>query len=73
MVHVAGKYVMIRIPEGGARTRDGTLLAEHSYYVQAHQVDEFALLYAVTRIQEIASASPHIIHNYQAVIDNLPF
>jgi hypothetical protein len=63
LIHVAGKYNIVRIGEGGGSTRDGTKLPENSFHIHQDTTDVFALAYAVQKIQNNAAASKHILHS----------
>ena len=71
LIHVAGKYVFIRIREGAA-TRDGTKLEPNTFHCQDHYPDEFGIPFTVIEIQGIAAASDHLLHQYDVIIDKLP-
>jgi len=78
LIHVARKYVIVRVSPEGDTTRDGTALTPHSFYPMSGgltfaSADAFALFYAVSRIQGIASASRYVRYNYNHLLDNIPF
>lgn len=71
LIHVAGKYLLIRVGEG-ATTRDGIKIEAGTYHPQAHKVDEFGIPFAVTHIQEIATSANQVIFSYGNILDKLP-
>ena len=71
LIHVAGKYLLIRVGEG-TTTRDGTKIEANTYHPQISKVDEFGIPYAVTRIQQIATAANQVIFSYANLLDKLP-
>jgi len=73
LIHVAGKYNVVKIGKGNGRTRDGTVLAEHTFHAQPDQTDVFALAYAVQNIQKNAAAARHVLFTYDAILDAIPF
>jgi hypothetical protein len=73
LIHVAGKYNIVRIGQGGGITRDGTQLAEHTFNGHQDPSDVFGLVYAVQNIQKNAAAAKHILFTYDAILDSMPF
>jgi len=73
LIHVAGKYNVVRIRSGGGKTRDGTVLAEHTFHARPDQTDVFALAYAMQNIQKNAAAARHVLFTYDAILDGIPF
>jgi len=71
LIHVAGKYLLIKIGEG-ATTRDGTKLEAGTYHCQTFKADEYGIPYAVTHIQEIATASNQVVYKYGEILNKLP-
>ena len=71
LIHVAGKYLFIRVGEG-QKTRDGTEVEPNTFHRQEHCPDEIGILWAVTDIQKIATASDHILYKYDEILDKLP-
>ncbi len=71
LIHVAGKYVFIRV-EKGTTTRDGTRLEPNTFHCQDQHPDEFGIPCAVIKIQVISAASDHLLHRYGVIIDKLP-
>lgn len=71
LIHVAGKYLFIRVNEG-ATTRDGTQLKPNSFHCQTGHVDEYGIPYAVTSIQEISTASNQVVFKYGEIINKIP-
>lgn len=72
LIHVAGKYLLIKIREG-AITRDGTELEAGTYHCQPQKADEYGVLHAITNIQEIATASNQVIYKYGEILNKLSF
>jgi hypothetical protein len=77
LIHVAGKYNAVRIEAGGGKTRDGTVLQEHTFHfvtdnTNSSTIDVFALAYAVQNIQKKAVAAAHIMLTYDAILENIP-
>ncbi|HWG45971.1 MAG TPA: DUF6602 domain-containing protein [Gemmataceae bacterium] len=73
LIHVAGKYNVVKIGSGGGKTRDGTVLPEHTFHPHPDQTDVFALAYAVQNIQKNAAAARHVLFTYDAILDGIPF
>jgi hypothetical protein len=73
LIHVAGKYNIVRTGQGGGVTRDGTQLVEYSFHGHPDATDVFALAYAVQNIQKNAVAAKHILYSYDAILENIPF
>ena len=73
LIHVAGKYNVIRVGVGGGTTRDGTAIPEGAFYPQLDQSDAFALAYAVQNIQKHALAAKHVLFLYDAMLDSIDF
>ena len=73
LIHVAGKYNIVRVCAGGASTRDGTHLAEHSFYAHPDPTDVFALAYAVQNIQMHAICAKNILFSYNSILDRISF
>jgi hypothetical protein len=67
------EHIVLRIAAGGAQTRDGSLLQEHTYHFTPDATDAFALAYAVQNIQKNAAAASHILFNYDAILDRIEF
>ena len=72
LIHVAGKYVFVKIGEEITTTRDGTKLAPNTFHCQNYHPDEFGIPFTVISIQRIAAASDHLLHKYDVIIDKLP-
>jgi hypothetical protein len=73
IVHVAGKYLFIRIGKEGGETRNGTKLSPNSYFCQTSFPDEFSIPYIISRMQTIATSANNIIYNFEDIYKNLPF
>jgi hypothetical protein len=78
LIHVAGKYVIVRTKPGNALTRNGTVLEVNTFYPMASGIslessDAFALLYAISQIQGIVAASKYVRYEYKSMIDKIPF
>jgi hypothetical protein len=73
LIHVAGKYNIVRISKEGGRTRDGTIIPPNVFYPHSDPTDVFALVYAVQNIQKNSVASKHILFTYDAILENIPF
>jgi hypothetical protein len=72
LIHVAGKYNVVRILPAGGQTRDGTRLPGDTFYPLNDPTDVFALQYAVQNIQQYAVASQYIHFKYDEILNNLP-
>jgi hypothetical protein len=72
LVHVIGKYTIIRIPNEGGKTRDGTILAPNTFHAAPDPEGVVGLVWAVSNIQNLASASKIILFEYLNIIDKLP-
>lgn len=72
VIHVAGKYNVVRILPTGGTARDGTVIPGDTFHPQPDPTDVFALQYAVQNIQKHAVASQHILFNYDEILNKLP-
>ncbi|MGA3406939.1 MAG: DUF6602 domain-containing protein [Candidatus Bathyarchaeia archaeon] len=72
LVHVIGKYAIIRILKGGMKTRDGTLLEPNSFHVNPDLHGVVGLIFALSEIQNTVAASKVIYYNYMKIINQLP-
>jgi hypothetical protein len=72
LIHVAGKYVIVRIGEDGSRTRDGTILAPNVFYPMLETTDVLAFFRVISEIQSIVAASKYIRYEYGAMLDKIP-
>lgn len=72
LIHVTGKYVIVRMGSEGGVTRDGSVIAPNQFYLMHFSCDVFGLFYAVIKMQEIAMASRALIFNYSSMINDLP-
>lgn len=70
-IHVLGKYIFI-LTEEGDKTRDGTVLISGTYHLQTKHPDAFAIPFVISRLQNIAESSNHIITTYNWLPDKLP-
>ena len=73
LIHVAGKYNVVRIPSGGGTTRDGTVIPANTFHSQQDNSDVFALVFAIQNIQKHAVASRNILFMYDEILANIPF
>lgn len=72
IIHVAGKYNVLKIgPEGGS-TRNGTQLDPGAYYGQPDENDIFALQHVIQEIQQKALSAQHLIISYWEMMNHLP-
>jgi hypothetical protein len=72
-IHVAGKYIVIRVGKEGGVTSDGTLLAPNSFFCQTSFPDEFGIPFVISRMQTIATSSNNIIYSFEDIYKKLPF
>jgi hypothetical protein len=54
IIHVAGKYNIVRVGKEGGKMRDGTELPAHAFIAQSDSTDVYALSYATVHIQQNA-------------------
>lgn len=73
LIHVAGQYVIVRAGAGGAETRDGTRITPNSFHGFADTTDVFALIHAITDVQDIVVASSHIKYTYGGMLNHIEF
>jgi len=73
LIHVAGKYVIARIGKEGGQTRDGTVLAPHTFHPMPETTDVIGLFKAISDIQGIVAASKYVKYEYKSMIDSIPF
>jgi len=71
LIHVAGKYSVVRIYGDGATTGDGTPIHKDSFFGQEDSSDVFALAYAIEEIQRISVQMPHILFDYKKIRLNM--
>lgn len=72
LIHVSGKYAIVRIGEKGALTRDKTSIPPHTFYGIVEVSDVFALYNVISTIQRNAFASQLIQYDYLEMIDKIP-
>jgi hypothetical protein len=72
LIHIAGKYNVVRVGKNGGRLRDGTPLAANTFCPNFDPTDVHALSYAVLNIQQNAMLSSHILFSYWELFDNIP-
>lgn len=73
LIHVAGKYNVVRTGPKGGKTRDGTEITPNVFYPHMDKTDVYALAYAVNEIQKRALGSKHILFTYNEILDSIPF
>ncbi len=73
IIHVAGQYVIERIPYNGGKDRMGTQLSPHCFHAMPEYSDSYGLLRVVTQIQSITTVSNYIFYNYSSLIKNMRF
>lgn len=73
LIHVIGKYSITRTREEGGKTRNGTILEPNKFHAMPDPEGVFGLMWAISQIQAIASASKIIFYSYGKMIDNIPF
>ena len=73
LIHVAGKYVIVRIGKNGGTTRDGTILAPDGFYPMLETTDVLALFKVISEIQGLVAASKYVKYEYSAMLDKIPF
>lgn len=71
LIHVGGKYNIVRIfPDGGKNLR-GDPIPAHVFYPHQDQSDFYAFQLAIQHIQKNATAAQHILFNYDQILTNL--
>jgi hypothetical protein len=73
LIHVSGKYAIIRIGKAGGKTRDGDFIEPNTFYGMPETSNALALLHTVAGIQNIAWTWRHISVFYDELINNIPF
>ncbi|MFK7778143.1 MAG: hypothetical protein QM501_08485 [Gimesia sp.] len=71
LIHVGGKYNIIRIFPEGCKNFRGEQIPAHTFYLHSDQTDFYALQLAVQHIQKNATASQHILFSYDMILNNL--
>lgn len=74
IIHVAGKYVIVRIKPGMVvHSSDGTtvVLPNGDFHVFVTNSDRLAITWTIDELQKIASTSTHILFDYSFIIDEL--
>lgn len=72
IVHVAGKYVLIRARKN-EKTRDGKIIPENAFNCTRDTTDVFGLMWTIFNIQRIALSQSHILYSYIEIIDRIDF
>lgn len=72
MIHVAGKYNIVRTTNECNKLRNGTTIPANSFYGQEDPTDVYALLCTIENIQKKALAAQHILFTYH-LLDNINF
>lgn len=72
LIHVAGKYVIVKIGEEGGKTRDDKEVPPNSFYGSPESTDVYGLLFTIMHIQRISFISKHIIYTYTGLLDKIP-
>ncbi|HSB71284.1 MAG TPA: DUF6602 domain-containing protein [Candidatus Methylomirabilis sp.] len=72
LVHVCGKYVVVKIGADGARTRDGTTLQPNSFFAQTTRPDAWGFAMVTQRIQEIEQSMRMMLFTYDYLLDKFP-
>lgn len=72
LIHVAGKYLIVRAMEYANITRDGRKIETGAYHAQVHKVDEYGILFAVAHMQDIVVAASQMTFSYTDLINKLP-
>ena len=73
LIHVAGRYVIARVPSIGGEDLTGKKLKAHSFHAMPEVSDAYGLLQVVIRIQDIASLSNYIFYKYSGILKNMKF
>lgn len=71
LIHVAGKYNLIRTPPEGSKTRSGKTVPGNIFFPNDKHPDVLALPYTVQKIQLHAMKSQHILFNYGDLLNSL--
>lgn len=71
IIHVAGKYVFVRLMEGGSVTPDGVVIAPGIFYGSGRDPDVFALFCTFSKLQNIALRSRFIAYNYDGMLQGI--
>jgi hypothetical protein len=72
LIHVLGKYAIVRTGQEGGVTRDGTRIEPNKFHGMSDPNGVIGLVSAATAIQRIASASKHIFYRYNEMLNNIP-
>jgi hypothetical protein len=73
IIHVGGKYCIVRVGKHGGTMRDGTKIAPHSFHLMADTTDVIALMYVVQKIQNATVSARHILFDYDTMVDHVEF
>jgi hypothetical protein len=73
LIHVSGKYVIVRTEKDGGVTRDGTSIAPNTFYAISDDTDVYGLFHTISRMQLIALSSKYILFVYNDLLDRIPF
>ena len=73
MIHVAGNYVIAKIPSNGAKDPTGKELKPNSFHAMPEFSDAYGLLKAAIGIQNVASISSRVFYNYSNLFKNMKF
>lgn len=73
IIHVAGKYCVVKVGEKGGTTRDGTKIEPNTFFPMSDATDVYALYKVLSEIQGITTSSQHIYYNYIDMINKFTF
>ena len=71
IIHVLGKYFIVRIDKRGGETRSGHALQPNTFHPADIKSDAVAFSWTITKIQEIAQASKMIVYRYHNIVEKL--
>lgn len=73
LIHVAGKYILVRTGPEGAKTREGDDIPANAFFPTTDSTDVFGLCQAIHNIQKRSLMAKFVLFNYSEIVDNLPF
>jgi len=71
LIHVLGKYSVVRTGKEGGVTRDGTRIEPNKFHGMADPTGVFGLVWAALQIQQIASGSKYTIYRYDEMLNKI--
>jgi hypothetical protein len=72
IIHVAGKYVIVRIEQEGRKTRGGNKIEPNTFYPMSETTDVLGLFETILSIQRIALGAKYVVIDYDEMHERIP-